>query len=423
LQPGPTDGKDAEIRDDYPTTPFGSVPDVTSNAWTVDGNPCILRSLICFDLSSIPTNAIIHTAVLSLYCNINSDLYQLQSGDNQSYLYRITEAWEANSVTWNTQPATTSQSSVLLPSSTSTTQDYPDIDVVLPVREMVLNPTANYGWMLQLVTEEIYRSMVFASSDNTVPALRPKLVVTYSICPNPIANFKYTTVGKTISFSDSSSFSTSWYWSFGDGYFSNLRNPVHEYAQLGKYQTCLTIQDSCGSNEFCDTVYACESPETSFSFIVTDHMVDFRDLSQQATSWSWSFSDGFYSDLQNPSHYFNDYGIYYVCLTSGNGCKQKTFCDSVAVKHPSGIADESSPDLILYPNPAHGFISINIPKEFSAHPFSFKILDQTGIIRKTGTDMLTSGRQEIDLSGLSTGLYSFRVISEKGVKVMKFIIY
>ncbi len=422
LQPGPADGMDALIRDDFPSTSYGNDVNFTSNAWTVGGNPCILRSLLRFDLSTIPASATIQNATLSMYCNINSGIYQLQSGDNASYLLRITENWDETTVTWITQPTTSFQNAVLLPASASTMQDYPEIDVTLAVQEMVSNPSGNHGWMLKLVTEELYRSMVFASSDHPFSSWRPKLVVTYSDCLNPVARFNYQATGTMVNFSDSSSSATSWYWSFGDGYYSDLRNPVHSYAQPGKYKTCLVVQDSCGSDEFCDTVYACESPVTRFSFSITDQMVKFSDLSFQATSWYWSFGDGFYSDLQNPLHFFNDYGIYYVCLISGNNCRQETFCDSVEVKHPSGIADESFGNMGIYPNPANDFISINLSKEHANHTLTFEILDQNCRIMKTGFAFSQSGPGKIDISDLSKGFYYFRLITDKRVMVRKFLV-
>ena len=400
LQPGPTDGKDALIRDDDPSTSFGNDVNFTSNAWTVGGNPCILRSLIRFDLSSIPAGARIQSATLSLYCNTNSGIFQLQAGDNESYLLPVTENWDESSVNWVNQPGTTFRDYVLLPTSVSNSQDYPDVDVTKSVQEMVLHPSGNFGWMIRLVTEELYRSMVFASSDHPVMSWRPKLVVTYSDCPDPVAHFNYQAGGTTVHFSDSTSSATSWYWGFGDGYYSDLQNPVHEYSQMGKYYACLLVRDSCGTDEFCDTVYVCESPATRFSASITDHMVVLSDLSVLATSWYWSFGDGFYSDLQHPMHYFNDYGTYFVCLTSENSCRQETWCDSVAVKNSNGMADESSQDMELYPNPAHCFISIKTSTKYASHASGFEIVDQTGITRKKGVTSSRSGHEQIDISDL-----------------------
>jgi hypothetical protein len=41
------------------------------------------------------------------------------------------------------------------------------------------NPGTNYGFMLKLGQEYPYRSILFATSDCSIPEKRPKLVVSY----------------------------------------------------------------------------------------------------------------------------------------------------------------------------------------------------------------------------------------------------
>ncbi len=57
-----------------------------------------------------------------------------------------------------------------------------------------------------------------------------------------------------------------WHWDFGDGSFSNLQNPKHQYNQHGIYIACLTIitADSC-ENTFCDTVKVGQTTNSYFS--------------------------------------------------------------------------------------------------------------------------------------------------------------
>jgi len=182
ISPGPADGIGALIRTDFPTTPLGITYDFTSNAWTVGGDFVILRSLIYFDISVLPTNTTIISATLSLYCNLTSGYYQLQSGDNQSDLLVVTQNWDKNTVTWDNQPSTTMQNVVLLPTSTSNTQDYPNINVTVPVQNMVTNPSTNFGWMIKFITEQLYRSMVFESFANQTASRRPILTIVF--CPS-----------------------------------------------------------------------------------------------------------------------------------------------------------------------------------------------------------------------------------------------
>lgn len=188
LQPGATSGKDAMIWTNNPNTNYGTTRDFKAMAWTWSGAPGVRRSLIDFDLSGVPAGAQIVDARLSLYFNPNSgDVpftggHSSLSGSNASVLQRITSQWDESTVTWNNQPATTTQNEVQLPQSTSPTQDYLDIDVTAMVEDMIADPSSG-GFMIRLQTEQHFRVLLFASSDDLNAALHPKLEITYNDPP------------------------------------------------------------------------------------------------------------------------------------------------------------------------------------------------------------------------------------------------
>jgi hypothetical protein len=188
LQPDPAAGKDAELFScvpcGYNNQNYGNKKDLNAIAWTNSGNSSNIRSLIQFNLSSIPANAVVTSALLSLYYNPTSS-EGTHSGTNTALLQRVTSSWGELTVTWDTQPTTTTVNQVTLPSGSSSTQNYPDINVTAIVQQMVTNPSTNFGFMLRQQTETIYRKMIFASSDHPTAALRPKLVVTYTL-PLPV---------------------------------------------------------------------------------------------------------------------------------------------------------------------------------------------------------------------------------------------
>ncbi|NQV02507.1 MAG: T9SS type A sorting domain-containing protein [Bacteroidia bacterium] len=187
LTPGPADGKDVTMRTDHPNTNYGIDMDFIANAWTAQGNFFIQRSLIQFDLTPIPDSAIVIEATLSLFTNLNSGHYQLDSGQNASYFLRILEPWSEFDVTWNSQPQANMNNPVIVPESISNTQDY-ILDVTAHTQEMVSIPDSNFGWLFRLQIETTYRALVFASSDNAVLEWRPKLTVTFiDTCNLPAA--------------------------------------------------------------------------------------------------------------------------------------------------------------------------------------------------------------------------------------------
>ncbi|HEX5003476.1 MAG TPA: DNRLRE domain-containing protein [Bacteroidia bacterium] len=188
LQPNGASGIDAEIFScvvcGYDNTNFGNKKDFNAITWTNSGSVSKVRSLIKFDLSAVPANAFITSAYLSLYFNPTS-IEGNHSGSNAAYLQRITSSWDESTVTWNNQPSTTTANRITLPTASNNTQNYLNIDITYHIQDMAANPGSNFGFMLLLQNESVYRKMVLASSDNPDATLRPKLVITYTT-PLPI---------------------------------------------------------------------------------------------------------------------------------------------------------------------------------------------------------------------------------------------
>ena len=187
LQPGPADGKDAEIFScvscGYAGNNYGTKRDLNAIAWTKSGNNSNVRSLIQFDLSAIPSNAFINSATLSLYFNPTSEegKHYCYPHSNSSYLERITSNWSETTVTWNNQPSTTTQNRVSLGGTTSSTQSFTNINVRQLIIDSRNNPSTSFGFMLRLQQEHKFKKLIFASSDNTTAAIRPKLTITYTV--------------------------------------------------------------------------------------------------------------------------------------------------------------------------------------------------------------------------------------------------
>lgn len=188
LQPDAAAGKDAEVFScgpcGYQNTNHGGQRDFDAIGWTNGGNSSNVRSLIQFDLSSIPTNAVITDARFSLYHNTTSpegSHFNTFFTPNNSYLRRVTSAWAEYTVTWNNQPTVTTTNQISLGATTSSTQNFTNINVKTFVQYWVNNPSQNFGMQFRVQTEAKYRKLIFASSDHPTASLRPKLVITYTV--------------------------------------------------------------------------------------------------------------------------------------------------------------------------------------------------------------------------------------------------
>jgi hypothetical protein len=154
-----------------------------ANSWTHEGVVIGQRGLFKFDFSSIPSNATILSAKLTLYSNptpLNGDLINANSGSNNAMLIqRVTSSWTASTVKWINQPTSTTQDQILIPHTNSSFVDLVDVDVKNLVKSMI-GANSNYGFLIRLQTEQIFNSRIFCSSYYPNSAKHPKIVIEYS---------------------------------------------------------------------------------------------------------------------------------------------------------------------------------------------------------------------------------------------------
>jgi hypothetical protein len=422
IQPGPADGIDTYINSAFPDQQWGNNPNLVPCAWTYDGVFGIGRALTRFDLSQIPADAQILDARLTLFYD-PAAAYGVQDGETASCFEKITENWEEMAATWNVQPDVTTADALFLDKTESPSQDLTDIDFTSFVSEWVLHPETNFGFSHRMVTEVTYCCLVYSSTDHPNPSRRPKLVVTYRDCDRPVAGFTFWVQIPNVTFSDTSGSGTSWFWDFGDGYFSNLQNPQHVYATQGVYKVCLTVTDSCGSDTLCKSVTVCEFPQPHFYYQQTEQLVSFRDSSTSPQSWFWDFGDGFYSDLKNPVHYFNEPGTYFICEQVTNACNTETYCDSVAIIANAIEGHSRTPGVIIYPNPATetAYLRLNVPY---ASTVVFELFTLQGKCIRQWKMKCTPDQNSVplNLDGIPQGVYFLQTKFEGSTLLNKLII-
>ncbi|RCW31945.1 putative secreted protein (Por secretion system target) [Marinilabilia salmonicolor] len=162
-------------------------------AWTYSGSPMYKRTVMKFILDEIPVGSQIISANLFLYSDptitspSSSDGNSQLSGSNAFYIEQITEPWNDLTVTWNNQPASTTDNRILFPASTSPTENI-QIDMTGIVQTWVNSPDINHGIKMFLQTEVKYRARNYGSMEHENTSIRPKLVIEYS---NPESTIEY----------------------------------------------------------------------------------------------------------------------------------------------------------------------------------------------------------------------------------------
>lgn len=93
-------------------------------------------------------------------------------------MYKITETWEENSVTWDNQPEF---SYIALDDNSNTSIEvWEDYEITSAIKEIVEDGKDNFGFTLKFPYEEDYKGARLRSSEAGEQSERPKLTITYN---------------------------------------------------------------------------------------------------------------------------------------------------------------------------------------------------------------------------------------------------
>ncbi|MFC2096508.1 PKD domain-containing protein [Bacteroidota bacterium] len=152
-------------------------------------------------------------------------------------------------------------------------------------------------------------------------------------------------VTNIVTFTDESMGATNWYWTFGDGTFTEAQNITHPYTAPGIYEVCLTVFSSVtGENaNICKQIQVgtltCNI-QAEFEYYINPEQqsVQFSNVSTGIFDfWFWEFGDGTTSTQQSVEHIYTEPGFYLVSLAVRNSVNDciDYYADFIQV----GIAD------------------------------------------------------------------------------------
>lgn len=162
---------DAMVRSGYPTSNYGSYTYMRAG---YAGSAQVMRSLVRFDLSGIPSGTPVGQAKLWLYMHYS---YDPPGSPRTIATYRVTSSWTEGGVTWNTQPGGSGLYGFT--SIPYAAYGWYSFDVTDLVRGWVNGSYTNYGvWILgnESPSDPNYRS--FRTRDSST-GLKPYLEITY----------------------------------------------------------------------------------------------------------------------------------------------------------------------------------------------------------------------------------------------------
>lgn len=198
--------------------------------------------------------------------------------------------------------------------------------------------------------------------------------------PYPIADFDASQNGcvpLTVSFTNHSTWATSYKWEFDDGGVSTEMHPNHIYQQPGKYQVKLTAIGDGGENVTYREVVVYPKPEVSFDVsprytMLPDALVQCYNTTKLGNKYLWDFGDNTTSDVFEPAHTYKELGVYDITL---NVWTEHQCFDSVVLQRAVTVEGTGK---LLFPNafkpstdgPNGGKYSYPVDKENTVfHPY------------------------------------------------------
>jgi len=141
--------------------------------------------------------------------------------------------------------------------------------------------------------------------------------------------------------------------------------------------------------------------------------IQFQNTSTNADGYLWEFGDGDTSTLFEPLHTYKTNGNFKVNLIA-NRCNETDRTWTEVSINTTGINQLSSQKVQVFPNPANGFIQLEIPENMIG--LEYQIIDIYG--KKLLTGLLQNSQAQISLETLPAGLYSLQLgsVCQKFVK-------
>ena len=147
-----------------------------------------------------------------------------------------------------------------------------------------------------------------------------------------MANFDVNTLSGCapfeVNFTDRSVLADSWHWDFGTGDYSDQKNPEYIFKNPGIYKVTLRISNKNGQEDVSyREIEVLKRPVALLDIDkdnsgISDRKIVFKNSSEGAAAYLWDFGDSKQSVSAQPSHIYNDFGVYKVKLIarSNNGC-------------------------------------------------------------------------------------------------------
>lgn len=212
---------------------------------------------------------------------------------------------------------------------------------------------------------------------------------------------------------------TGWQWIFPGGSpdSSSLQNPTVCYATPGVYDVTLITTSATGMDTLTLPGYITVNPTPPFPVIT---QAGYTLTSSPADTYQWQLNSSDIPGATNQSYDVLQSGLYTVIVSDTNGCSNSASRE-VQITGIEVITDQ---DITVYPNPSDGNFIIHFSGISALESFTMSVLNTLGQEVYVSEEKIpdASFTTEIDLRGMSKGVYVIQLKTENFIMVKKLLI-
>ncbi|MGQ9846787.1 MAG: M14 family zinc carboxypeptidase [Bacteroidales bacterium] len=191
------------------------------------------------------------------------------------------------------------------------------------------------------------------------------------------------------------------------GFTSTDANPTVTPIENTTYSVTVTDGTIQGTSTVNITVVP--AAQASFSYTTDQLVVNFTNTSTHATSYYWTFGDGMFATMANPSHTYLSYGDYIVTLIATNSCGSDTISQTIHIAASEVITNDMQ-GVIVYPNPVKETLIIEFVNDVKSEVSVFT-LDGRFVKNET----FNSKQCSMNLQNLDQGTYFIEIKTINGI--------
>jgi PKD repeat protein len=233
-------------------------------------------------------------------------------------------------------------------------------------------------------------------------------------CYRPQSDFNFSTSEFEARFNNTSKYSGSQVWKFGDGNTDTTFNPVHMYQSNGTYTVVLVSENTCGKDSVSKQLtITCTPLQVNFNSVVTDRKIYVTafDSISTAFAYAWNFGDGNTDTGKVTNHTYANDGDYHIVLISYNACMNDTVVKLYNIRTQS-ISDSYCKEKLAVIYSDNEIKVFTAACDFSIRSISLYTLNG----KKLNCSIETQGSNLICIKAeyLTTGIYLLELMDEKG---------